>query len=316
MKSLSIIIPVYNPEQSVFNRCISSILNTSDFNDVEIIIVDDCSDDTSYQDYLNSLNIEIKIIQNDKNLGQGLTRQKGLDNASGEYVTFVDQDDEFYGYNIFKDVLIRDGEISFYLRTPMLVVDSLGHSWKIYDDNTLHGMFYRRSILEDHNVHFSSEIRNYEDLYFMAQLGSITYHENLPISESDEMTYTWYLWEGSQSHRKGDGVYLIETYDEFLQVQEEMIDRNLSKYGYDEYLKERFKLFALDLYFTCMRYPVLEEKVLPYILKILNKLGLKIEDLRDMLKDPVAYVDCLMINAQRIGPCIPNKTLSQFITEI
>ncbi|MBR3002612.1 MAG: glycosyltransferase [Clostridia bacterium] len=89
---VSIIIPVYNTEKYV-ERCIQSV-EKQDYNNLEIIVVDDGSTD-------NSLTICKKIAQNDsriklihkENQGAGFARNTGLDNASGKYVMFIDSDD-------------------------------------------------------------------------------------------------------------------------------------------------------------------------------------------------------------------------------
>lgn len=89
---LSIIIPVYNSEKSI-KKCISSIVKQKR-DDVEVIIVDDGSSD-------NTANIIKEMIVNQEkfvyiyqeNKGSGEARNKGIEAAKGEFVTFVDSDD-------------------------------------------------------------------------------------------------------------------------------------------------------------------------------------------------------------------------------
>ena len=93
MARLSVIIPVYNVEKYLC-KCLDSVLNQT-FSDIEIICVNDASTDTSLQ-ILNEYrhkDSRITIINNEKNLGLGLTRNHGLQYASGEYVHFLDSDD-------------------------------------------------------------------------------------------------------------------------------------------------------------------------------------------------------------------------------
>ena len=61
-----------------------------------MILVDDCST----EDYLEKIEdfkekLNIKFIKNETNLGVGMTRQKGLEAAEGDWVTFCDDDDTF-----------------------------------------------------------------------------------------------------------------------------------------------------------------------------------------------------------------------------
>ena len=87
---VSILIPVYNQE-SLIERCINSIPKR---DDIEIIVVDDCSTDNTLK-VLEKFD-NIKIIKNETNLGIGSTRNKLLDNASGDYIFFLDSDDYLY----------------------------------------------------------------------------------------------------------------------------------------------------------------------------------------------------------------------------
>lgn len=93
---LSIVIPVYNVKQYII-RCLESILPQVRNESVEIIIVDDESPDNSIElvnNYVkNYMDIQLSIIHQ-KNLGLGGARNTGIIKATGEYVWFVDSDDE------------------------------------------------------------------------------------------------------------------------------------------------------------------------------------------------------------------------------
>ncbi|MDO4921919.1 MAG: glycosyltransferase family 2 protein [Phascolarctobacterium sp.] len=89
----SIIMPVYNAE-NFLPKAIDSILNQS-YRDFELILVDDCSSDKSLElciEYLQQDN-RIKLLKNTFNFGPSVARNKGLDNAEGEYIGFIDADD-------------------------------------------------------------------------------------------------------------------------------------------------------------------------------------------------------------------------------
>ena len=101
---ISFIVPVYNVERYL-PTCLDSIINRElDKDDFEIIIVEDCSTDGSLQickDYSSKYK-NIFLIENDKNIGLGLTRNKGMACAKGEYVHFVDSDDYLFPNSIQK----------------------------------------------------------------------------------------------------------------------------------------------------------------------------------------------------------------------
>ena len=90
---ISIIIPVYNAEKTLPN-CIEHLLNQT-WHDFELILINDNSNDNTWQIALNIANKDnrIKLINNRKNIGAGLSRNKGLNIAQGEWITFCDADD-------------------------------------------------------------------------------------------------------------------------------------------------------------------------------------------------------------------------------
>lgn len=91
-EKVSIIVPVYNGEKYI-TRCIESILEQTYLN-IEIIIVNDGSADNTEKIIkdLAQKDQRIKIYSNE-NKGVSYSRNFGLNNASGEYICFVDSDD-------------------------------------------------------------------------------------------------------------------------------------------------------------------------------------------------------------------------------
>jgi len=90
---ISIIIPVYKVERYL-DTCLTSILNQDEKN-IEILVINDASPDNSEQiiDKYAQQDDRIKKINNPKNMGLGLTRNVGINEAKGEYILFVDSDD-------------------------------------------------------------------------------------------------------------------------------------------------------------------------------------------------------------------------------
>jgi len=89
---LSIIVPVYNAELYL-EKCVKSLLSQN-IKNLEIILVDDGSKDSSLDicHKLASADSRIRVFHQE-NSGQSKARNVGLDNASGEYVAFIDSDD-------------------------------------------------------------------------------------------------------------------------------------------------------------------------------------------------------------------------------
>lgn len=102
----SIVIPVYNIE-SYIAECADTILKQS-FGSFELILVDDGSRDGSLEvcNSIKNSDGRVKVIHQ-KNGGAASARNKGLDNALGEYVIFVDGDDKYGDLDAFKKIHSR-----------------------------------------------------------------------------------------------------------------------------------------------------------------------------------------------------------------
>jgi|GEM_PF-410097 len=157
---VSVIIPVYNYADGI-ERCVKSIMEQS-YRSFEIILVDDGSTDGSSEkcDELAERYEEVKAIHQE-NLGQSAARGSGVDNASGRWISFVDQDDALppsalawlmapadddtdiilgNGYSIG-----RDGEIGMeeFRHLAVRGEGTIGVPWgSLYRKNALHGSFF------------------------------------------------------------------------------------------------------------------------------------------------------------------------------
>ena len=89
---VSVIIPVYN-KQDYIKRTINSVLNQT-YKNFEIIVVDDGSTDNSLKAIKQIKDKRIKVFAQ-KNLGVSNARNKGIKQAKGNYIAFLDADDEF-----------------------------------------------------------------------------------------------------------------------------------------------------------------------------------------------------------------------------
>ena len=120
MMRFSIIVPVYNTVDYL-EDCISSVINQS-FTDWEMIMVDDGSNDGSEKkiEAYSKKDERIRVCHQ-QNSGQFFARQKGLEMAQGEYVLFLDSDDQYvsgalkiidkYIQTNCPDILLYAGEI-------------------------------------------------------------------------------------------------------------------------------------------------------------------------------------------------------------
>ena len=103
MAVISVIVPVYNTEPYL-ERCIESIRNQS-INDIEIMLVNDGSTDTSGEicDRYMKTDSRIRVIHK-TNGGLSSARNAGMDASTGDYLAFVDSDD-FIEYDMYERMI-------------------------------------------------------------------------------------------------------------------------------------------------------------------------------------------------------------------
>ena len=94
-KTLSIILPTFNSLNTLI-RAVNSILIQEISFFLEIIIIDDCSTDGTYErimDFKSTTNLKFIVIRNKVNMGVGYSRNIGLKHSSGNFIAFLDSDD-------------------------------------------------------------------------------------------------------------------------------------------------------------------------------------------------------------------------------
>lgn len=181
---LSIVIPVFNAEKTL-ERCVDSILAQT-FTDYEIILINDGSTDSSKRicEKLAAHDNRIRVF-NQSNQGASAARNVGLDNATGEWIAFIDADD-FISQSFFPHVFSEDNDL--YLQNEEFVGQGtppddyltpglfFGESLDYFFKENLHKhilrsiccKFIKRSIVEQQSLRFDPIIRLGEDtLFFM-----------------------------------------------------------------------------------------------------------------------------------------------------
>jgi len=103
---VSIIIPTYN-RVNVITRAIKSVLGQT-YQNFELIVVDDGSNDNTGKKVKNFNDSRINYICHEENKGGSAARNTGIQVAKGEYIAFLDSDDEWLPQKIEKQVEILD----------------------------------------------------------------------------------------------------------------------------------------------------------------------------------------------------------------
>jgi len=125
--TVSVIIPVYNAEKYIA-QTVESVLNQS-YNDVEIILIDDCSTDNT-KTILNAYQGRIKYKFLQTNSGVAVARNTGLKLAKGRYVAFLDSDDVWYPEKLKKQISCMNEKNAAICYTAIEMIDSSGNIFK------------------------------------------------------------------------------------------------------------------------------------------------------------------------------------------
>lgn len=177
----SIIIPVYNGLSHDLPACLDSIWNQPlDKNLYEVICVDDCSTDNTrkWLDQEAESHPNLTIIKNETNIRQGGGRNKGVKQARGKYILFIDQDDYYHPgvfLTIYNHLQKNDLEILIVdctYQTPGKERNQLQHNFpyreimtgdEIIEKNTIPyapwKFIFLRSLMVDRNIFFAENER-------------------------------------------------------------------------------------------------------------------------------------------------------------
>lgn len=193
---IDIIIPVYNVKTEYLHQCLSSIAIQNIVQDIEVTIVDDASS-INYDSIIQIFNniFPIQYIKLKENQGPGVARQTGIDNTNNEYICFMDSDDILYDYEslcILRQEAIKDYTSplinSYFIYFTDSYAEYKNNIISQIDMSHVFGKLYRRSFIEEYNIHFSNTKLN-EDIGFNAMVEIFCGRENM-ISISKN-TYVW-----------------------------------------------------------------------------------------------------------------------------
>lgn len=178
-KLVSIITPTYNAEKFVA-QTIESVLRQTHQN-WELVIVDDCSSDTTFdilQVFANQ-DSRIKIFQLERNSGPGVARNFAIQQAKGNYIAFLDADDLWKPQKLTKQLQFMEDE-----NLPM--------TFSFYEQIDEEGKSLHKQITAPLEV-------SYNQLFYCNWIGNLTgiysvdFFGKIPIS-SIKKRQDWILW--------------------------------------------------------------------------------------------------------------------------
>lgn len=183
MKKISIVISCYN-RFSLMKKCLNSLENQTS-QDFEVIIVDDCSNDNSYQkllEYGKKTKLDLHILKTKENIGPGGTRNLGIKEANGRYIMMLDSDDYlelnsieklidiitekkveciFFDYYLdYKNKLVKKNTVDYLAEGYIEGKEAL-----IYSSGSACGKLFLLDIIKKNNIYYPKLMRN-EDMPF------------------------------------------------------------------------------------------------------------------------------------------------------
>lgn len=248
---ISVIVPVYNVEKYL-DKCIKSIVNQT-YSKLEIILIDDGSKDSSLAICNNWQKRDKRIrVYHQKNMGVSKARNKGLDIAQGDYISFIDSDDiiderlyetftEEYNKNIdiirfrcqthygkyrVNSISMQEGEFEF-KKDDSLKYDMffLKHSF----GSVCFSIFSKKVIAK---TRFDERYKYGEDYLFYFNV----LQNCKSIYISNQILYHYLINEFSATRKKDITKELKEIYDHYdvdAYVYNYIINKNLLKYKND-----------------------------------------------------------------------------------
>ena len=222
MNKLSVIIPAHNCRNTI-SRLLDSIV-VQDYPDAEVIICDDWSEDGFMElvvPYMQMLNIVYLRAERHRIHCPGNTRRDGLAAARGEWVTFIDHDDEFMP-RAFSSAFraIEEHEEERLLVSRCSIVDN-GTPVRESDAMTwLHGKFYNRKFLVGNGINFLEDMESHEDLWFNSHVYAAVLDGGDGYTTLPVPTYNWIYNPASESNKfnETDRMYIEEYMDDYLQA--------------------------------------------------------------------------------------------------
>lgn len=262
---VSIIVPVYNTEKYL-RRCIDSIL-TQTYQNFELLLIDDGSKDSSgaiCDEYARN-DERIRVIHR-ANSGVSVTRNIGIQEAKGDYISFVDSDD-YIAVNMIETLVVRANKYYSDIVMCKYFIEKTGKTScvsmdydEVYDgaDRVKNGLLYlyytdyhsglyslwnkliKKSVYSTNNILFDSSLKRGEDAWFIFQcLKHCKRVDFIP-----EAYYYYYQNESSVMHTLYD-----DQYEKWVDMRRRLIAEN-KQLGFDI----DYDLFYKDFLYKTIMY--------------------------------------------------------------
>ena len=227
----SLIIPIHNTTDEFITRLFDSIkFQAIDKEDLEIIVVDDASDNGyDYRSKIDTYDLNVKYAETNTEIHcPGNTRRKGMELVTGEWLCFADQDDYFedYALSSVKEFIQTSDHTIYCLMSQFKQVDEpSGEVTASYSRKTawLHGKWYNMDcLIKPFKINFKEDLASNEDLYFNCSVINTLITLGTDYDYLDKYTYRWVNNPDSISRKPTENRgYLFETFSDYLMATTE-----------------------------------------------------------------------------------------------
>ncbi|QNG60201.1 glycosyltransferase family 2 protein [Bacillus sp. PAMC26568] len=288
MSKVSIIVPIYNKEKYI-SKTISSVLNQT-YNNFELLLINDGSTDKSEDIILKFVKEDsrIKYIKQE-NQGVSAARNKGIDAAKGDYISFLDADDLYH--KRFVELMLREIENKNVCYCGSYVIKN--NRVKKVKNNFITGNILRdyllgrcnpnmnswminKRFLKKNNIRFIEDQKWGEDMSFFSKL---TFHDHQVTCVNEYLTYYHLDVDGSLSENNIEKVF--EEIEWLTEIKSYVIKNSFNKYDYSGVIQ------AIDTY----RIPAFLIQRL-YV----NKNIVETEKYNRIKKEVMVYIDKFKLN--------------------
>ena len=124
---VSVILPTYNGEDHI-EETIDSVLNQSESPAFELIVSDDGSSDETVDIVRSYTDDRVTLVCSDENRGIAVNTNTAVEQASGEYIAFIDQDDRWHESKLREHVDAHEATESTLVFSDVAFIDSVGNN--------------------------------------------------------------------------------------------------------------------------------------------------------------------------------------------
>lgn len=279
MYEISVIVPIYNVQRWL-PRCIDSLINQSVFPELEIILVDDGSSDSSgiiCDDY--ALRYDNIVAFHKQNGGVSSARNYGLDHSNGTYVAFVDADDyvDPHYYEKLK-VAAAQHKADLVIGDYYLLFDD-GKEFRYRSSNIKPHLWDRESALVAFFKGENIGVNLFDKIFKRSKIGTSRFDEKVRIGEDflfifqylttiknvyGDFTPGYFYFQRSGSAMNGK---FNEKYFDVINVSDKILDwtksnlPSLTEYAEAMYIHSSYK--TLERAYKAEAYKQYQERLLP-----------------------------------------------------